>query len=341
MEYKMTLIPLTAVHIGTGTTIEPYEYVIADQLHKFDTGRLLSLLDEQDQERLLNYSMTDMSAMRRFIREKVRLITEIEEYAIRVSPKALQTYEERLGNMQSDLSVSPVIRSGSVPFMPGSSVKGAIRTAMLFSQSKKPVRETDARKLEAETFGYARYSEGSYQGFDLTRDPFRHIKVSDSTKVHESTVLRAITVYTKRNERWREDMTMLRETTLSLLADNSQIAFPLRLSLDGTEQKRPNGPDSLGNIVQACNDFYSLHLKEEAKYLSIFPEPASWYEALQDRASNLPESTCIIRLGWGSGFDGMTINYAMSNRETKKSRRFTEDGVPLGWAEIRFETARQ
>ena len=43
------------------------------------------------------------------------------------------------------------------------------------------------------------------------------------------------------------------------------------------------------------------------------------------------EKSFILRLGWGSGYDSVTINLAKKTPEPKISRRLIHGEFPLGW----------
>lgn len=336
MVYKVSLTPLTPVHIGSGSTIEPYEYIITDRLYKFYPEIFLSILNKRDQEEFLKLSLTNILAMREFIRERVRMLHEAHEFSFEVSSGAVEVYENRLKNAKSELSVYPCIRTRGTPYIPGSSLKGAIRTALLYEKVEKPVTETNAKRVEAEAFGYARYKEGSYQSPDITADPFKTLKISDSQKKSDSTILRLVTVHTKGTQGWREDIPLLREVTYSQLFDNSSLSFTFTLQIvERPEHKKES--ISVKDLIRACKNFYSIHLKEEKEFLSSYPDAYRWYQELQNREASLPENAFFIRLGWGSGFDGVTINYARRDRERKRSRRLAEKGLPLGWSEVKVE----
>ncbi len=337
MHYKLNLIPLTPIHIGTGESIEPFEYVITDNLYKFQPEKFVSSLAGDEQKRFMDTIEKGMFGVRQFVKDRIKQIYDIKEYSTRVSPEALRLYEQRLSNPKSDLSIFPFIKTSGAPFIPGSSLKGAIRTAILYEKVKKPVSEINARKLEAETFGYARYREGIYQGIDITNDVFKTLKISDSQKVDISTILRSVTVHTKKGNDWREDIPLLREVCLSKLFDNADLTFLHTLQLAELDKPSGSGRVDLKEIIRSCRNFYLLHLKEEKEYLASFPKAAKWYKILEECLNALPENAFLVRFGWGSGFDGVTINYARKNREIKRSRRLAEGEVPLGWAEIRID----
>ncbi len=141
--------------------------------------------------------------------------------------------------------------------------------------------------------------------------------------------------------KWRESIPILKEVTASCLFDNSDVSFfhTLQIIEESSRQLKGFFYIDMKNIIKACKLFYSLHLKEEKKHLSSLSKAYRWYEELQKRESSLSENTFIARLGWGSGFDGVTINYARAHRETKRSRRLAEGEIPLGWAEVSITKA--
>ena len=337
MLYKIRLTPLTPIHIGTGATIEPYEYVITDRLYKFRPELFIANLQKNDQERFLKLASQDVLVMREFVRNRFRGSSAGLEYAIDVHPEALRIYEERLKNIRSDLSVSPCIKSSGMPYIPGSSLKGAIRTALLYDRVQKPVHEFDVRKLEAEAFGYdLRRYNGRFLKADMTQDPFKFLKIGDSKKKEGSTRLEAISVHTNRGGKWSEEMTLLREVTYSVFTSTGHLPeFEFSLA---TKENPVTGksPFPVNQLIDDCNAFYYLHLRHEKEFLGSFSQARTWYEGLEKVYEKLPDNSCLIRLGWGTGFDGITINYAREPRERKRSRRLTADFVPLGWATLTF-----
>ncbi len=336
MIHRLTLTPLTPIHIGTGSVIEPFEYVITDRLYKFSPESFLETLDEREQERFLKLASQDVLVMREFVRNRFKNARPGIEYEMDVHPMAIKIYEDRLKNIRSDLSVSPFIRTRQIPYIPGSSLKGSIRTAMLYAKVQKPLREYDSRKLESEAFGFnIRRPDGSFW-VDMSRDPFKFLKISDSDTQENATRLEAVSLHTKRDGAWSEDMTLLREVTHSTLTV-PENAPEFKATVSTLENPRiGKRPFSVKEIIKDCNAFYYLHLQNERKFLAALPQAQNWYNALAKTYDNLSEDSCLIRFGWGTGFDGVTINYAMKHKLTKKSRRLTADLLPLGWAMLKF-----
>ncbi len=334
MRYRLTLTPLTPVHIGSGEVIDPFEYVILERLIHFRPEQFLRRLDQSQQERFLRLAANDILVMREFVRGREEAIRQSTDYSFSVHPRARAVYEERLKNIHSDLSVHPCIRTSGLPFIPGSSLKGALRTALLFDRAGKPVREYNGRKLEAETLGCGRYNrQGRFLGLDASLDPFRLLKTGDSQATGECSSLQVITVHTWSKGRWRDDIPMLREVVHGRLTDGDGPTFAHTLQ---TVPNLVTGKTAItaDQVIHACRLFYDTHLEEEKKFLRSFPEAHAWYVELEKTRQGLADNAFLLRFGWGSGFDGVTVNYARSSREYKRSRRLTADAAPLGWVEI-------
>ncbi len=70
--------------------------------------------------------------------------------------------------------------------------------------------------------------------------------------------------------------------------------------------------------------------------MAHLPAAAAAYQALTGHVEALPEQSCLIRLGWGSGRDATTVSYGLAEAKSPASRRLTDDGFPLGWAELQI-----
>ena len=62
------------------------------------------------------------------------------------------------------------------------------------------------------------------------------------------------------------------------------------------------------------------------------------YAALANYAANLPAHAVLLRLGFGSGRDALTVNYAQPDPLVSTSRFLVDDVWPLGWLEMRVFT---
>lgn len=327
--YVFELTPLTPIHIGAGDTLEAYEYVIIDnQLYRFKPEWILGKLNEAEQNQFINLIATHAGKLQQFLQSKHALVTALDPNPIAVAREALSKYQGQLSNPKAEHSIYPFISTSDKPFIPGSSVKGAIRTALLYylayvKKNRKPITEKNAQKLEQETFGYKSALE----------DPFKTLKIGDSEPLPQSTRVELVCVRSRRSAR----IPTLREVTKSKFSSQTYPKFLLPVEIMDEYTHYVRKMIQLREIISACRQFYDDHLNEEKKRVDELglTKPASWYQKLIDYETNLAQDSFLIRFGWGSGLDAVTVNYALSEPRKTVSCRVAEDDLPLGWAEIK------
>ncbi|MFQ5793310.1 MAG: type III-A CRISPR-associated RAMP protein Csm5, partial [Acidobacteriota bacterium] len=152
--FPITLTPLTPLHIGDGSQLEAYEYtVVRERFYRLSLDRLLTRLPSVEQDHFNRNIERDLVGLRLFVREQFS--PEMAEYQAAASRRFQEVYEEKLGQAQNQLIVFPFLRSMRQPLIPGSSLKGALRTAILDRLIAAPLRGNEnADRLEAETLGY-------------------------------------------------------------------------------------------------------------------------------------------------------------------------------------------
>ena len=149
--WRLAITPLAPVHIGTGEDYEPTGYVIDDErLFSFSPESALRALPETARTDLLKIlggppTVQLIKQVQGFFhRHGERLIPEAE-HAIPVLPSIAAEYAKRVGKTaQREQSGREIINQLRIartygdpatrrPILPGSSLKGAIRTALLDS----------------------------------------------------------------------------------------------------------------------------------------------------------------------------------------------------------------
>ncbi|MDM7457529.1 MAG: RAMP superfamily CRISPR-associated protein, partial [Tepidimonas sp.] len=200
--YRLHITPLSPVHIGTGESYEPTNYVIDDGiLHEFDTGATVMALSASDRQALLR--ITDrrpdaemIKAVQRFFYERretlmahalqripvLRGVTTL--YASRVGQTANREAggKQVLNRLEIDRTAyNPVTR---LPVLYGSSLKGAIRTALLdkinggsrlqMVEDRRTGKRRDENNQELQNRLF-RYQPGRFE-----RDPMRLVQLADA-----------------------------------------------------------------------------------------------------------------------------------------------------------------
>jgi CRISPR-associated protein Csm5 len=324
--YYFQLTPLTPIHVGTGETMEPFEYVVAgDTLYRFTMEDFLLALDREVQARFVEVIEQSVPATRRFVAEHVGAAAKVARYTADVSPAARALYDGRMEGLGHP-EVHACIRTNDRAYVPGSSLKGALRTALLYHAMEKDNTERKARRLEQRVFRYRRIQE----------DPFRAFKVGDGEPLEDRAHVRAVTVNTQHSGRWSEDISMLIETIPGFLSDNAAVSSLHAVTFDANfyEYHERAFRLSPGAVLTACRDFYAKHLVAEQSYTRGLPRTAAAYDALVAHTESLPDHTCLVRMAWGSGRGGVTVAYGLRNAPTSRSRRLTAGGFPLGWTEM-------
>jgi len=328
---KLILETITPVHIGSGDTIDPYEYIITDKLYKINLWKFISSLNAEDEENFLKISSSDMIATRKFIKEKADL-SNFTEYSMNINHETYNIYANKIGDSNNQLSIQTFIKTLDKPYIPGSSVKGPIRTALLFSMVEKPI--TDVWNIQQNVFNYKKPQD----------DPFRSLSISDSLPIDlGNMVVYPIRTYAKNKKKdykfEESGYVILIEGTDSYCTDTAVKIFH-NINIDRELQKRNDFIDiNAEKIASSCNEFSEMIIEEELNFYDNSDTSNAYdtYEKLEKDFNNFKnEKAFMLRLGWGSGYNSMTINLAKKNPESKLSRRLILNEFPLGWVKAKI-----
>jgi CRISPR-associated protein Csm5 len=130
-------IPLTPVHVGTGEPITPEEYFDdGDYLVRFNPHTVIAQFSEQERRDFEGH--IDRNAMKDaqgVLRSRARRSTESHLYRIRMGRSSAGYLRGVTGNPDRGGDVRPLMWNlgRKCAVIPGSAVKGAIRTAVLNS----------------------------------------------------------------------------------------------------------------------------------------------------------------------------------------------------------------
>jgi CRISPR-associated protein Csm5 len=213
--YRLHITPLSPVHIGTGESYEPTNYVIDDGvLHEFDTGAAMAAFSAEDRKDLLVIANRKpdenmIKKLQSFFYERRNILKAWAVNAIPVLPGVAQLYATRVGqtaNREADgkqvLNRLEIDRTGynpitRKPVLFGSSLKGAIRTALLDKvNNKRPLSDRDAdlfnleglpdfeqrkrRREQRKVFPRLNQQLLKFQAGKFELDPLRLVQLSDA-----------------------------------------------------------------------------------------------------------------------------------------------------------------
>lgn len=188
--HTLALTPLAPIHIGCGADFEPTNYVIEDGLlYGFDPSR--AALTEVQRSKLRDAARRgSLAVIQRFFRDNAAAFKPHAHVVMPVCTGVAHFYEQRIGktaNVEADgkqvfnkLKIERHVYTGALqqPFIPGTSFKGALRTAWLdgLNAGSKPP-EVDY-KPNGEAKSTARM-EKALLGGDFQTSPLRLLKVAD------------------------------------------------------------------------------------------------------------------------------------------------------------------
>lgn len=348
--YKINAEILTPVHIGDGTELEPLEYVIKDKFYKMNMEEWLSTLSGEKAEEFKKLTgkdyaqKTTLVALRNFVRNNIDT-GKYTEWAVDVSNAVQERYKEKFDAPENQLPMSPFIRTGIKPFLPGSSIKGALRTAYLnyLKRSGQPLREKNRADLvEGELLKANTERRDGTMRFDMDKDPFRAIKIKDAFLPEGATFFGEVINYNKKDGRVNPtNIQILSEVTYGSLI-GKPVSVELEISLDKKVLcNRESGIDALHekvdvqSLLKACDNFYRDALNEEKnKFLSGVSNGdviSKVYQQILDHA----KGGYLFRLGWGSGLISMTISEDLrTERRYGKSKNLINNRYPMGFVKL-------
>jgi len=299
--YEVTVTTLTPLHIGSGRKLlYEYDYAVhnnttwrinEDSWLEAQTGlddpRKIELLAKTPPGQLLDKNK-DYQPGSPFFR-----------YQLSGKPRSQQAgaeLQELLKTVHDEV------------YLPGSSLKGAIRTALAWhGWAEKGVKPNKADLERSRKFAGQRL-ERQIMGPDPNHDLLRALQVSDSAPAGKDRLMVInAQVVTRDGLGSPIELEAIQPDTafqLSLKIDEalfSQWAKNNRLQLGGN----PNWLSRLAEIIQKHTQ---QRLKEELNWYKQRPDAeqtAAFYQQLVK--AQLPPLSCLLQVGWGTGWDDKTF----------------------------------
>lgn len=334
----LRLTPLTPIHIGCGIDFEPTNYVIDEGvLFHFDPAR--ALLSDKDRTALMNAigkGGTDaLQRVQRFFYERRQTYAGAAHQCVAVAKGVATQYSARIGQIaQYEANGGRVVsqleieRTSHHPhsgqaYIPGSSLKGAMRTAWLDQLNKghrKSAEDDGAQDVEKRLLG------GAFQA-----DPFRLVKLSDTHGAELASKVYFSTNHKKREVRDKTGQVVVakgpsvrRESIVAgqFRALNGEIRFDL-LPGQNASDKTPRPDRQIQDFTalgQACNRYYLPRLERECKILdSRHLADPNWLRSinllLQELKPQLDAGQLmLLRVGRHSGAESVTLDGIRSIR---------------------------
>lgn len=352
--YKLTIEPLTPVHIGTGKILTPLEYMVVKNQQKefcytrFSSDSILKriAMDKTLMQKFETISKPgNMSEIQTFFHESFsqedliylsRITTEFERnYGINKNKDPLQNASEVFEMYRPEGSKIPVI--------PGSSLKGAIRTAILNFILNKEIKGGNYKIIELKNAFESKLQKALLGNFnDAKNDPFRCIQISDCSSLLSSSKNQIVGLlknvsYNEFNEKLEaiEKLQIQAECISGILTDSKTVLEGV-ISIDDDlfSAKQISKKITMKDIIKSCNDFFFNEFCEEGrKFYRSETDDTELIDSLYNKLNEITDSndSFIVRVGRWSQVEFVTFGSDFRKPKTPRGK----DGKPKGWGGTR------
>lgn len=358
--YKVKIEPLAYIHIGSGDKLDPTDYIIKNRfvyyLNKPECIRFfLSKYKNAFQEIIKTANLNQICKYfySHFDEKQRQLWTSRFE----VGAEFEKQFVDNLGKENNQNLIIPFIRTGlsDTPYLPGSSIKGSLRTAIVSALTNNRNNEDDS-VLQARLL---HYMPEQRRNPEIERDPFKYIKIGDFPLPNEHITLKISSVEKKQIKQQRPVYlpssglpSRPPQTTApnSLKGDINEttevINYKAALQMEGLVSvdsqffnnngiamllNEPGFDKRMENLLQTIKRFYSQKFEKDRDF---FAENKSeqYLKVLDNTFNKLQSNQCIVRIGKGSGKIFLTYAWVPSNPLTRK----LIEKEPMGWCKLTF-----
>jgi CRISPR-associated protein Csm5 len=252
------------------------------------------------------------------------------------------------------------------PYLPGSSLKGALRTALAWGLLSAEERSPTAHELAPNPYHAAAPLERRLFGPSPNLDLLRALRVADLALVGDAEAdVSVAAIYSLRGNhlaskgpgyRWHvESLPVGTRLAGSVSLDEHLLGLPAASRSFGSRR------DWLADLPRHCVAFATELARREAAFYREWgpPAPLDFYRRLLDRAERAERAEGLIQLGWGTGWTAKTVGMVLQDDPRfpelvsryrldrgrvapafPKTRRLIERGntpeLPLGWVRFRL-----
>ncbi|WP_138380359.1 type III-A CRISPR-associated RAMP protein Csm5 [Luteithermobacter gelatinilyticus] len=361
--YRLT--PISPIHIGCGeevnwasTLIDGQNLLLIDLMKaELPTNLARKIIDIS----LKSTNERGLLQLQQLFRDNQAILKTAAYDAIPVRPKLLQEFKNKLGrNVQRNNKNAPIINKLDIartayaslthsPYIPGSSLKGALRTAWLADKAKRQHVKPGNQGNELD--------EKKILGGSFATDPFRLIHIEDGMTTAENLTEAA----------WASNCN--RESGKEKISNRVEVIRPCayaafsgslrRRDLGGRPAKnhnreaQPVNAPPLRDLVNTVNNYHLKLFEEQARqWQNLKQIDRTWVEKTQRLLEEVNRQNCmLVRLGKYGTAEGKTVSDDMlrqvkvkvGKKEYKKQSHGTtfwlagdyqaQSGfLPFGWA---------
>ena len=382
--YKLTIEPITCVHIGTGKQLSLLDYTVKETesgISKYIHFSADSILNRivRNSAKINEFDVAsssgNMKDLQIFFQEN---FSEKDDsvYGCETTKEFFETYlkNKALSPYENSALVEQMYRpaGADTPVIPGSSLKGCIRTAILNAllsetdditynkyadfrdkniedncgNQKKLEREFDKLNSQIQKELLSNYDNAK-------KDPFRAIEFSDCSFLSKNCqivgLLKTVSTNHHSGELFVSNSTQIQIEAIKGLLMGHDVGAQCLLRLNADLMNQINGVTKafdINDIVCSCNYFYWREFKIE--YEKFYKEASVHCDLITDLYKELnevraKENQFVIRVGRWSQVEFTTLDKnirAPKNKKYGTTRtifNYDEQYLPLGWCKCSVE----
>ncbi len=345
---RYSLEVISPVHIGNGNKYSNKEFVMKNKLlTRAEIGKIYeSIEDDNAKDDFIFFLEEPGMTLKDFIGNEI-------------SPNS-RLYTANLSNEKIPSEISEFIKTNNISFIPGSSIKGAIRTTFLYHM----INEDDINKIRdklqcgqsADTI-LDKIISGNTKNSSYS-DLLKFLQISDSNYVYKLEIVCEQTLEVMYNGwNWHKRKNNIVQTYIETTPMNLKIEGDIAINSNdellkilGLHDKGKNlNFDKIKEIIYTFSrDLINYELEFAKKYNIDFL--STFYEKIQKLNS---KDTPLLKIGHGAGFMSMTIGLKIKNDhqlfekvrtmtkgksyqyEFPKTRKIDIDRhIPFGWCKL-------
>jgi len=329
---KIRMHIISPVHIGCGDAYEPTSFVIDEKsgkLIEFDPLDFISSLSPHDKEQFASICMegtlSSIIKIYRFISDRkiqiiskgrqIEIAADLKEHYNKVKKLPLQD-EQKIEQELNKFAISRTAYNPhtNLPYIPGTSVKGALRTAYLSKLAKdKGIKEwwtTQLAKKVKDKNQAKEFEKYLLDGGSFDTDPFRLVKVSDFLPLQnvKTKIMYAVNRKKKKSKFEARGPFQIVETIQEGAVFEGIINIQKPPASDCIKK-----PIKAEELLHSVNAFYVPLVNEENKVTYEIGAGNVVCKRIKE-GFKLNHSSVLIRLGRHSGAEAVTIE---GNRHIK------------------------
>jgi CRISPR-associated protein Csm5 len=304
--YDVVLSLITPLHIGNGRELlYEYDYAIhADRTWRFNESALLDAQVVDDLEMARKLSVIKPAELLQ--PADFDSNSNVFRYVLKGMPRSREAgaqLREQFKNVFDQ------------PYLPGSSLKGALRTSLAWHAWKERQYQLKIDQMKSNPKWAAQNIEQSLFGSNPNQDWLRALHVGDSSPVspEQMTIVNA-RVLTRGGELGSPiELEALRsETQLKLTVKLDRALFSEWARQGELRLSERVWLEQLMQIVQT----HSVHrIQRELAWYKPIPNAIRLVELYQQlsKTARLGSQRCLIQLGWGTGWESKTLGSHLSH----------------------------